>query len=58
VVDSYTRVDASLAFKQPKYDIRFNLQNVTDEKYYEVASGGRATPVKGRSALVTVAYRF
>ena len=58
VVDSYTRVDASLAFKQPKYDIRFNLQNVTDEKYYEVASGGRATPVKGRGALVTVAYRF
>lgn len=58
VVDSYTRVDASLAFKQPKYDIRFNLQNATDEKYYEVASGGRASPVKGRSALVTVAYRF
>ena len=57
-VDGYTRVDASLAFKQPKYDIRFNLQNATDKKYYEVASGGRATPVKGRSLLVTAAYRF
>ena len=57
-VDSFTRLDASLAFKQPSYDIRFNLQNATDEKYYEVASGGRATPVKGRSVLVTVAYRF
>lgn len=57
-IDGYTRVDASLAFKQPKSDIRFNLQNVTDEAYHEVASGGRATPVKGRSALVTVAYRF
>lgn len=58
LVDSYTRIDASLAFRQPSYDIRFNLQNVSDEKYYEVASGGRATPVKGRAALVTVAYRF
>ena len=58
VVDGYTRLDASVSFKQPKYDIRFNLQNATDKKYYEVASGGRATPVKGRGALVTVAYRF
>lgn len=58
IIDGYTRVDASLAFKQPKYDIRFNLQNLTDKAYHEVASGGRATPVKGRSALVTVAYRF
>ena len=58
VVDGYTRLDASLAYKQPRYDIRFNLQNATDKKYYEVASGGRATPVKGRSVLMTVAYRF
>lgn len=58
VVDGYTRVDASLAFKQPAYDIRFNLQNATDKKYYEVASGGRASPVKGRTVLVTLAYRF
>lgn len=58
IVDGYTRVDASLAFKQPAYDIRLNLQNATDEKYHEVASGGRATPVKGRSVLVTLAYRF
>ncbi|MES2018721.1 MAG: TonB-dependent siderophore receptor [Pseudomonadota bacterium] len=58
VVDGYTRVDASLAFKQPNYDLRFNLQNATDKKYYEVASGGRATPVKGRGVLVTLAYRF
>lgn len=58
MVDGYTRVDTSLAYKQPKYDIRLNLQNATDKKYYEVASGGRATPVKGRSVLMTVAYRF
>lgn len=58
LVDGYTRFDASLAFQQPSYDIRFNLQNVTDEKYYEVASGGRAIRVKGHAALDTVAYDF
>lgn len=57
-IDGYTRVDASLAYKQPGYDVRFNLQNLTDKVYFEAASGGRATPVKGRSAMVTVAYRF
>lgn len=58
VVDGYTRYDATLAYKKKSYDIRFNLQNLTDKKYFEVASGGRVTPVKGRSAVVTVAYRF
>ncbi|MFZ6674270.1 TonB-dependent receptor [Undibacterium sp. Xuan67W] len=57
-VDAYKRYDATIAYKQKDYDIRLNLQNLTDEKYFEAASGGRATPVKGRSALVTVAYRF
>ncbi|MFZ6842884.1 TonB-dependent receptor [Undibacterium sp. RuTC16W] len=57
-VDAYKRYDATIAYKQKDYDIRFNLQNLTDEKYFETASSGRATPVKGRSALVTVAYRF
>ncbi|MES2935962.1 MAG: TonB-dependent receptor, partial [Pseudomonadota bacterium] len=58
VVDGFTRLDATLAYKQKNYDVRLNLQNLTDKKYFETASGGRATPVKGRSAVVTVAYRF
>ncbi|MBI1891448.1 MAG: TonB-dependent siderophore receptor [Burkholderiales bacterium] len=58
VIDGYTRFDATLAYKQKDYDIRLNLQNLTDAKYFETASGGRATPVKGRSAIVTLAYRF
>lgn len=57
-VDGYTRYDATLAYKQKTVDIRLNLQNLTDAKYYETASGGRAVPVKGRSAIVTVTYRF
>jgi catecholate siderophore receptor len=58
LVDGYTRYDATLAYKQKTYDIRLNLQNLTNEKYFETASGGRATPVKGRSAIATVTYRF
>jgi catecholate siderophore receptor len=58
VIDGYTRLDASLAYKQKDYDVRINLQNLTDKAYFEAASGGRATPVKGRAAVVTLAYRF
>ena len=58
VIDGYTRFDATLAYLQKAYDIRLSLQNLTDKKYFETASAGRATPVKGRSAMVTVAYRF
>ncbi|RJG00249.1 TonB-dependent receptor [Noviherbaspirillum sedimenti] len=58
MIDGYTRVDATLAYRQKKYDVRLSLQNLTDKKYFESASGGRATPVKGRTAIVTLAYRF
>ncbi len=58
VVDGYTRFDATLAYKQKGYDVRLNLQNLGDKKYFETASGGRATPVKGRSAIITISYRF
>ena len=57
-IDGYTRFDATLAYRQPKYDVRLNLQNATDKKYFEAASGGRATPVAGRTAIVTTTYRF
>lgn len=58
VVDGYIRYDATIAYKQKSYDLRLNLQNLSDKAYFETASGGRATPVKGRSAVFTVSYRF
>jgi catecholate siderophore receptor len=58
LTDAYTRYDAMLAYRQPKYDIRFNLLNLSDEIYFETASGGRATPVEGRKLLATLTYRF
>jgi catecholate siderophore receptor len=57
-IDGYTRLDATLAYRQPKYDIRLNLQNATDKKYFEAASQGRATPVAGRTTILTTTYRF
>jgi len=57
-IEGYVRWDATVAFKQPKYDIRLNLQNFTDKKYFEAASGGRATPANGRTAILTTTYRF
>ncbi|MFZ6773151.1 TonB-dependent receptor [Undibacterium sp. SXout7W] len=57
-VDGYHRYDATIAYKQKDYDIRLNLQNLTDEYYFETASSGRATPAKGRGVLLTFAYRF
>ncbi|HVK54159.1 MAG TPA: TonB-dependent siderophore receptor [Burkholderiales bacterium] len=57
-VGSYTRFDATVAYIQKSYDVRLNLLNLSDEKYFEVASGGRATPAAGRSAVATLTYRF
>jgi catecholate siderophore receptor len=58
IVDGYTRFDATLAYRQKKYDVRLNVLNVTDEEYFDVASGSRATPAQGRGAIVTGTYRL
>jgi catecholate siderophore receptor len=57
-VDGYTRLDATGAYKQKNYDVRLNLLNLNDEEYFEVASAARATPAKGRSAVLSLNYRL
>lgn len=57
-VDGYTRLDATAAYKQKDYDLRLNLLNLNDEEYFETASAARATPAKGRSAVLTLNYRL
>jgi catecholate siderophore receptor len=57
-VDGYTRADATVAYLQKNYELRLNLQNLTDREYFEVASAGRATPVRGRTLLASLIYRF
>jgi len=57
----YTRWDAEVAYHQPKYDIRLNVQNLTNKNYYDAliaSDGGRSVPAVGRTVLATVTYRF
>jgi len=57
-IDGYTRFDATLAYLQKSFEFRFNLQNLTDRKYFEGSNAGRATPVRGRTLLASALYRF
>jgi catecholate siderophore receptor len=60
-VGGYTRWDATVAWHQPHYDLRLNLWNLTDKKYFEAlipSDGGRAVPGIGRTAMVTATWRF
>ena len=52
-VDGYTRVDATVAWLQPSYELRLNLQNLNDREYFEGSSAGRATPVRPAGACVS-----
>jgi catecholate siderophore receptor len=59
-VPGYTRLDFTLAYRQPHYDVRLNLFNLADAHYYDSliqSDGGRAVPGSGRTAMFTVAYR-
>jgi len=60
-VGGYTRFDATIAYHQPKYDIRLNLLNLTNKSYYDAliqSDGGRSVPGIGRTALLTGTYHF
>ena len=59
-VGAYTRWDATLAYHQPRYDIRLNLFNLFDTRYYDAliqSDGGRAVPGTGRTAMISLVYR-
>jgi catecholate siderophore receptor len=60
-VGGYTRWDAMVAWHQPKYDLRLNLLNISDKKYFDAlipSDGGRSIPGIGRTLLATIDYRF
>ncbi|WP_211461785.1 TonB-dependent receptor [Collimonas silvisoli] len=60
-VGGYTRWDATLAYTQPKYDIRLNLFNLTNKMYYDAliqSDGGRSVPGAGRTAMLSLNYRM
>ena len=60
-VGSYLRLDATVAYHRPSYDIRLNMLNLANRLNYDyvVASqGGRAVPGLDRTALLTLNHRF
>ena len=60
-VGGYARLDAMLAYHQPKYDIRLNLFNLANRHYYDAlipSDGGRAVPGSGRAATLSLTYRL
>ncbi len=60
-VKGYTRWDATVAWKQPRYDVRLNLFNLFDAKYYDAliqSDGGRAVPGTGRMALLSLNWHM
>ncbi|QOT75972.1 TonB-dependent receptor [Cupriavidus basilensis] len=60
-VGGYVRWDGMIAYHQPKYDVRLNLFNVFDKKYYDAliqSDGGRSVPGTGRTAMLSFIYRM
>ena len=60
-VGNYLRLDATVAYHQPKYDLRLNLFNLANRLNFEhvVASqGGRSVPGIDRTALLSLNYRY
>lgn len=57
-VPGYARWDAEVAYREKDYDLRLNVFNLTDRHYYEGVYAGHAVPGNGRSAMLSVDYRF
>ena len=60
-VPSYTRLDATVAWRQPRYEIRLNVFNLANRFYYDAlipSDGGRAVPGTGATGMLTFTYRM
>jgi catecholate siderophore receptor len=59
-VPGYARLDAVIAWRRPRYDVRLNLFNLADARYYDSliqSDGGRAAPGSGRTAMISLVWR-
>ena len=56
----YARVDAMVAYEQPKWAVRLNIKNLLDKEYYDAVydNGGLVTPGNRRQAIVTTEFKF
>jgi len=56
----YARVDAMVAYEQPKWALRLNVKNLLDKTYYDAIydNGAFLTPGNRRQAIATAEYKF
>lgn len=56
----YARVDAMVAYEQPKWAVRLNIKNLLDKTYYDAIydNGAFLTPGNRRQAIATAEYKF
>jgi catecholate siderophore receptor len=56
----YARVDAMVAYEQPKWAVRLNVKNLLNKEYYDAVydNGGLVLPGNRRQAIVTTEYKF
>jgi len=60
-VPDYLRWDATLAYVQPKYEIRLNVFNIADKLNYDAliqSDKGRSVPGIARTAVLSYTQRF
>ena len=59
-VPGYTRWDAMVAYEQPKYTVKLNVQNLFDKLYYDALydNGGFAVPGQARRFILSAEYKF
>lgn len=57
---AYTRIDALLAYEQPKWAVRLNIKNLFDKLYYDSIydNGGFTVPGTRRQAILTTELKF
>ncbi|HSH96851.1 MAG: TonB-dependent receptor [Methylophilaceae bacterium] len=56
----YARMDAMVAYEQPKWAVRLNVFNLLDKVYYDSIydNGGFTVPGNRRTAIVTTEFKF
>lgn len=59
-IPSYTRWDAMLAYEQPKYTVKLNVQNLFDKLYYDALydNGGFTVPGQSRRFILSTELKF
>jgi len=59
-VPGYMRWDAMVSYEQPKYSVKFNIQNVFDKLYYDALydNGGFTVPGQARRFILSAEYKF